>query len=268
MAAGLHPAHHPRVSLRSLPSSPTETFTLEEALAAGYASHEITGAVRSGRWVRVRRSTYAVAAPAGLEPTAAQVHLLRIRGVAAKLGSRCAVSHQSAVLLHGLPVWGVALDEVHVTYLGGDRTSKRRAGVCFHRGRIGVDDVTTVDGLPVTTVARALADMARRTPFESAICSIDEGLRSGRTSGTDIVDAITGVGRLHGVGAARRAATFADGASESVGESRMRVAISELGLPAPVLQQEFRSSSDRVIGRVDFWWPDANVISEFDGLVK
>jgi hypothetical protein len=71
-----------------------------------------------------------------------------------------------------------------------------------------------------------------------------------------------------GVGCARRAVTFANGASESVGESRLRVAIHELGFPPPLLQELFRDEHGRPLGRVDYWWPGANVIGEFDGLVK
>jgi hypothetical protein len=61
---------------------------------------------------------------------------------------------------------------------------------------------------------------------------------------------------------------FADGRSESVGESRSRVAVALAGLPPPVLQWEVPSAKGRVIGRVDFWWPGRQVVGEFDGKVK
>jgi hypothetical protein len=46
-----------------------------------------------------------------------------------------------------------------------------------------------------------------------------------------------------------------------------RVQIFECGLTMPVLQQRF--DDDRgLIGFVDFFWPDFDLIGEFDGLVK
>lgn len=67
---------------------------------------------------------------------------------------------------------------------------------------------------------------------------------------------------------ARRIVDFADGASESVGESRSRVAIAKLGLPAPSLQYEIFSDSGRRIGICDFGWAEERVVGEFDGKVK
>jgi hypothetical protein len=60
---------------------------------------------------------------------------------------------------------------------------------------------------------------------------------------------------------------FADGRSESVGESRSRVLIKRLGLPAPDLQVEVRRSSGSLIGRSDFGWRQERTLAEFDGRV-
>ena len=60
---------------------------------------------------------------------------------------------------------------------------------------------------------------------------------------------------------------FGDGRSGSAGESLSRVAIHRAGLPAPELQARF--DDDRgLIGYTDFWWPEAGIIGEFDGLGK
>jgi hypothetical protein len=61
---------------------------------------------------------------------------------------------------------------------------------------------------------------------------------------------------------------FADARSESVGESRSRVAIARAELPPPTLQWEVRDGDGRLIGRVDFGWPEQRVIGEFDGKMK
>ncbi len=77
----------------------------------------------------------------------------------------------------------------------------------------------------------------------------------------------------------RRAREFADGASESAGESYSRVLIHEYGFVAPELQIRFEGGPGGGIGirglpgpsreiRVDFYWEGAGVVGEFDGRVK
>jgi len=60
---------------------------------------------------------------------------------------------------------------------------------------------------------------------------------------------------------------FATPLPGSPGESLSRANIHELGFPVPELQVVFDDRGGRV-GDVDFWWRMANLIGEFDGLVK
>lgn len=254
-------------SLQQLPTGPFATFTRAQADRAGYSDHEIEAAVRSGRWLRVRRGSYSFAPSSPAALSVEQLHVLRAHHVAAKFGSGSVLSHQSAVLLHDVPVWGAPLGNVQVTRVGASST-RVRAGVKSHRRPLTDDEVTTVGPLRVTTAARALVDLACEVGFESAVCSMDAGLRTAVVSTGTLTSALERIDGQAGAGHARRAVAFADAGSESIGESRMRVAISELGLRSPVLQHEFRGTAGRIIGRVDFWWPAERVIAEFDGLVK
>jgi hypothetical protein len=61
---------------------------------------------------------------------------------------------------------------------------------------------------------------------------------------------------------------FSDGGSESVGESRSRVALDRAGLPPPVLQWKVTDRDGELIGRTDFGWPQLRTVGEFDGRVK
>ncbi|MEW1965467.1 hypothetical protein AB0302_08775 [Micrococcus sp. NPDC078436] len=65
-----------------------------------------------------------------------------------------------------------------------------------------------------------------------------------------------------------RACAFADGASESPGESLSRVLVHELGFAPPVLQHRVRTPGAAHEDRVDFWWPQLRVGGEFDGITK
>jgi len=61
---------------------------------------------------------------------------------------------------------------------------------------------------------------------------------------------------------------FADGRSESVGESRSRVAIHRAGLEPPTPQWAVLGVTGRLVGRVDFGWPPLRAVGEFDGCAK
>jgi hypothetical protein len=61
---------------------------------------------------------------------------------------------------------------------------------------------------------------------------------------------------------------FADARSESVGESRSRLALHELGLGPTALQHAIRRPDGALVGRADFAWEPQRVVGEFDGRVK
>lgn len=66
------------------------------------------------------------------------------------------LSHTAAASLHRL---GDLLDDVPEITLPERKQSRR--GIRFHRGALGGGEVTIVDGLPVTTPARTVADLLR-----------------------------------------------------------------------------------------------------------
>ncbi|WP_440588737.1 type IV toxin-antitoxin system AbiEi family antitoxin [Geodermatophilus sabuli] len=87
------------------------------------------------------------------------------------------VSHQSAAVLHGLPLRGVGLARVHVTRqppASGELGRFLRCQVA----RLPDDDVMTVDGLAVTSPARTTVDLARVLPGEPAVVTLGAALRS------------------------------------------------------------------------------------------
>jgi len=67
------------------------------------------------------------------------------------------LSHDSALALYELS--DALPARVHVTVPRG--ASRRRPGLALHTNRLDASDATTVVGLPVTTVSRTIADVAR-----------------------------------------------------------------------------------------------------------
>ena len=139
--------------------------------------------------------------------------------------------------------------------------------VVTHGGPLPPEDVESVDGVAVTSVARTIVDIARTEPLAVAVASADAALRMpGVTAGSllAVLDAQSG---RRGVAAGRRALEFASPLSDSVGESWCRCRLSELGAPTPELQKVFRGHAGKV-GPVDFWFAEQGVVVEFDGDVK
>lgn len=233
-------------------------------LGAGYTPREVRRLLRDRHLHVVRRGAYVLDAPPS-EPEAR--HLLAVRAALADVAADAVVSHVSAALVHGLPVWGVELARVHVIR---DRRNGGRLGpgVHVHSAALDPGDVVHVAGIPVTTPSRTVADLARSQPLQQTVVVADAALHVELVTPTGLVEALDRSPRRPGSTAARRAIAFADGLAESVGESRSRVLMAAHGLPVPVLQHPVQSHRGRDLGRVDFWWPGWGTVGEFDGRIK
>jgi hypothetical protein len=176
------------------------------------------------------------------------------------------ISHSSAAVLHGLPVWSSAVSQVHLTRNrpGG---GKSRTLVRVHGARLADQDVTIIDGIAVTSLLRTVLDLCRTLPIEQAVAAGDRALAYGLVV-EGLEEALDRLGRSPGVRQARRAIQLMDGRSESAGESVSRVRIVSDGLPAPEPQLVIRSPSGTFVARVDFGWEEQQTVGEFDGKVK
>jgi hypothetical protein len=235
-----------------------------QALDAGLVDDEIRRRRRRGEWSLLQRGAYLVG-PA--QPTPRQRHLLMVRATLAGLRVPAVVSHSSAAALHGLPLWGLPLRQVHVV-----RDPPARSGdegrLRSHVARSASGDVVLVDGTPVTSVARTVLDIARAAPFPAALAVADAALAAGLTTPDDLGAALTAGAGTRGSRSARRVVRAADHRSESVGESRSRALMIDAGLALPELQVEVRRSDGTLVGRCDFGWQEHGLLGEFDGRVK
>ena len=88
------------------------------------------------------------------------------------LGRGAVLSHRDAGALHGLCSAGSG--NIHVT-VPGDGGRRRRVGITVHRSTTLISQSTaTVDGIPVTSVARTLVDIADSQPRRVAERAADE----------------------------------------------------------------------------------------------
>lgn len=242
--------------------------TTAELLAAGFTEIELRRLVRQRELARVRRGVYAdIGSPEDDSSAMSAVHRYRrlIRATWPGCSAGSVLSHHSAAVLWGLRVDSVP-DRVEITRPPSNGGQDRG---CVHLriARLDASEVSVVDGLPVTSMARTVVDLARCLPPAQSVVTGDAALAAGvRAPELDACLALAT--RRPGVVRARRACGFFDGRSESGGESVSRVHLVAGGLSVPELQHEIRTPGGRLIGRSDFFWPEHRTIGEFDGRVK
>jgi very-short-patch-repair endonuclease len=221
----------------------------------GLRQSAIDRRIRAGRLHRVHAGVFAVG----------HAHLTQHgRWMAAVLALRpnAVLSHRSAAQLWGLRDPGGG--PIHVTL-----ASKSRAisGICRHSSRLPADEITTHEGIPVTTVPRTTFDLAgggdvdlvenliRRTEQRPELwdrLSLPDLLaRSPHRRGCRTVQS-----------ALRRIEESAGGAAASPLEERFLPFLRAHGLPIPRLNEWIDLGSHRY--KVDCRWPGTKEIVELD----
>lgn len=218
----------------------------------------------SGDLIRVRRGSY-LPRDQWDEMDGRERHIARAHAVAANATIDPVFSHFTAAALHGIPVIGPYPRHVHVTVAPGVNRRKQ-VDLTTHSLSVDNHEMTSVDGLTATTTTRTLIDLALTSTFQSAVASLDWGLANGveRSELHSELERLNPVKRMR---AAALAIDFADAQSGSPGESLSRASMHLLGCVAPEIQVPIRDGRG-TIGTVDFYWPDADLIGEFDGVSK
>jgi len=156
-------------------------FTTGQAADAGYSRSLLGYHARSGMFTRVHQGVYRLARfPASQIEDLHAAHLLA--------GTRSVISHDSALALYDLS--DILPSEIHITV---PRTSsRRRRHLRFHTSSLGPDEITDRDGLPVTTVARTLADVANTGLSDELIFQVaQEALERGLMDSKDLQEQVS-----------------------------------------------------------------------------
>jgi Transcriptional regulator, AbiEi antitoxin/AbiEi antitoxin C-terminal domain/Protein of unknown function (DUF559) len=239
--------------------------TTAELEQAGITDAKIRVLVRRGALTSLGRGVYA------RNELADQIseRTLRLAAALAIVGPRAIASHYDAALIHGLALLDrppASVSSVsHPRGLPGGRA--RRPGVRVHLVSLPSDQVTTANGVPVTTVARTVVDLARTTRFTAGVVAADSALYRRKTSKAELAAVIATSRRWPGIERARQVVDFSDARSESPFESISRVAFRDGRLPPPELQV-WVGGDEGPVGRVDFLWRAHRTIAEADGALK
>ena len=150
-------------------------------------------------------------------------------------GGNAVASYHSAAQLHRLSLLAPPPTATVTLTLPLTRKWNRAkpADVVFHASDLPKEHVTRLYNLPVTTVARTVADLARTLPFTDAVVVADSALNQEKATKPELAaDPAAIAAGWPGVRQARRAIEFADERAESPLESAARVVFAEAGLDA------------------------------------
>ncbi|HVU61395.1 MAG TPA: hypothetical protein VHD58_07050, partial [Mycobacteriales bacterium] len=174
----------------------------------------------------------------------------------------CVASHESAAVVHGLPVLDLPQHVIATRVRGAWRGG---ADLRVRTAPLPESHLARVDGCAVTSLARTAVDVARTSSLRAALVTGDIALR--RCGRAAVQAALDDSSAWADLGRARRAIALFDGRSESPLESASRAIFVEHSLPAPELQVEFKPEPGLAY-RADFFWRSARVIGEADGMGK
>jgi very-short-patch-repair endonuclease/predicted transcriptional regulator of viral defense system len=224
-----------------------------QLLRLGFGSGAIAARLRSGRLSRVHSGVYLVG-------HVARARLATEMAAVLACGTGAAISHASAARMWGIGKANAPRVPVHVTVASD--WAPARAGIAVHRCRsLGPVDLRRLDGVPLTSPARTIIDLAA----------------SSRAS--ELERAVAAALRLHGVGAeqlaeqARRhrgrpgvprltallSSSPYPAFTRSRAERRLLALLRRSGCPDP-------DANQRIAGfEVDLVWREPRLVVEFDG---
>lgn len=252
----------------------------------GWTTHQISTAlkcclrrVRSGIYVIAKRcaqpshafiATYAAAKhvhlpveEAGMKKQDEDLRIL-VRSYLGRLPPETVVSHRSALIVHGLPIPYFEPGSRPFAEVIHPRNGVRHAPMLVRRRELDHEDIVEVDGAPVTSMLRTLADIARDYPIAFSVAVLDAAVHLGKTSEQTIADYCQAHAPRTLRGRVEAALGLMDGRRESVAESICAVRFDEYSITGFEPQVEVFDEQGHFIGRTDFADRNAKVIAEFD----
>ncbi len=228
--------------------------------ALGLSPTMISDRVRAGWLHRVHTGVYAVGH-----------HKLTLRGrwmaAALAMGPRALLSHRDAGALHG--VCSAGTGDIHVTLPGYGGRRKRR-GIAVHRSATLTDQSATVtDGIPVTSVARTLLDLADTQPRRIVERAIDEAEVRRMIDVSDLSREVNANPGRRGSGVIREVlAEHLIGSTLTANEleERFLACCANAGVPMPEEVNADIVLPDGPAVQGDFTWWTRRLVIETDGL--
>ena len=230
--------------------------TLAQLMLFGLGKAAVAKRAKDGRLYRIHRGVYAVGRPQLTE------HGKWMAAVPA-YGPRAVISHRSAAALLGIRRDNRAKTDVTLPA----RSVRPRPRIEVHASTtLDPADVTTVDGIPCTTVARTLVDLGDVVPRRAVERAVDQAELLRLFDLRAVEDALDRAGRRRGAGLLR--AVLADYEEPTITrrelEERFLALCRSASLPSPSVNA-WITLSEGVAYQADFLWREHKLIVETDG---
>ncbi len=152
-------------------------FTASQASEVGFSWERLSSNAKTGLFLRVARGVYRLSRFPGSAYEDLFVAWLRT-------GRKAVISHESALSVYELT--DVLPSDIHV--IVPRTSSRRRKGIRQHTNQLSPDEITRREGLPVTTVARTIADVSVSGLAEEQVQqAVRESLQRGLTSQDELL---------------------------------------------------------------------------------
>jgi hypothetical protein len=180
-------------------------------------------------------------------------------------GPGAALSHRSAARLHALRNTGYSRIEVTVP----GRSHRAHPGVAVHRSTtLTQQDITTVENIPVTTIARTLLDLGEVITTRQLERAFDQADSLQALDGRALNDQLARNPTRPGAKAVRHVLNthyIGSTPTENEFEEALLALTRSLNLPDPIAQYYIDPGDGDPPIKADFAWPDQRIVVETDG---
>ncbi len=216
--------------------------------SCGLSLDAVAVRVRNGRLHPLYRGVYAV----GHANIALEGHFL-----AAVKASDGVLSHFSAATLYGLVTWDHRYPEVTTT------AKRAHTGIRVHRtSMLEVQDITRHKGIPITTPARTLVDLAATLDYRPLRRAVREAQRKLVTI-PQLVDTLDRLGPRRGTANLTKILATGHAPTRSELEDTVLDLILRAGFQRPDINEPIPLQGRTIVP--DFRWPQQHLVIEADG---
>ena len=239
----------PDVRLSRLAAAQWGVLSLDELRQCGLSRNAV-GRVRNGWTHPLYRGVYAVG-HTNLPPEG------RFLAAVKACGPTAVLSHFSAAALYGLVRWDDRFPEVTTT------TARTHKGIRVHRSsKRDVRDVTRHKGIPITTPARTLIDLAATFHYRALRRTVREAQRSLVTV-RQILEALDRLGPRPGIAKLTKILATGHAPTRSELEDTVLDLLLSAGFKHPDVNRPLTLNGRKLIP--DFRWPEQQLVIEADG---
>ena len=224
-------------------------LSLDELRSCGLTSKAVMSRVRNGHLHPLYRGVYAVG---HTKLTREGAFLAAVKAC----GPNAVLSHYSAAAHYGLVRWDGRYPQVTVA----DTTPRRHRGI--HTHRTTTPDRTHHHGIPITTPARTLIDLAATLDYRPLRRAVREAQRSLVTI-PQILQALDRLGPRPGIAKLTKILTTGHAPTRSELEDAVLDLLLKAGFQHPEVNQPIRLNQRTIVP--DFRWPTQHLVIEADG---